>query len=267
METQEYTSSSYESPPPQAGKTSPLTLWQDVLFSPSVQTFKKYRREADLGRAVLWLVIAFTLSGLISAVTSLLNVGTSRQFMQMLRQNLPPEVTRELPPMVMPGTGVTLGSALCGIPTTIILGLIGAFIGIGLIYLAARLLKGAGTFTTTFFLMACASVPLTIVNSVLQLLMGLLGLIPVVGVISGILLGIVGFALGIYGLVLAAMAIAAAHEFSLGKGFAAVLLPAVVIFLLICCCSIVGLSLLGASLEQLFREIQREMGTVLTWTI
>lgn len=262
METQDYTSSSYESPTPQAGKTPTLTLWQDILLSPGVQTFAKYRHEADLGRAVLWLVIAFAISGITSAATSLLNIGSSRQFMQILRQNLPPEVARELPPMVMPGAGVTLGSALCGIPTAIVFGIIGAFISIGLIHLAARLLKGEGDFTRTFFLAASASAPLTIVNGLLQLIVGVLSLIPVAGIIFGFLLGIVGLVLGIYGLVLAAMAVAAAHNFSVGKGFAAVLLPSVVIFLLVCCCTIAGLSLLGGSIEEIFREIQREMGAL-----
>ena len=87
---------------------------------------------------------------------------------------------------------------------------------------------------------------------------GLLGLVPILGVIVSVIFGLVSLALSIYALVLNAMAVAAAHRFSLGKGFAAVLLPGVVIFLLICCCTVIGLTLMGASLVPFLEELQRE---------
>jgi hypothetical protein len=252
------------------GKTPALTIWQNILFSPGVQTFAKYRPEADLGRAVLWLVIATLISSLAAGLPALIRPqGQMRQTMEMLRENLPPEIARELPPM-MPGMGartLSLGTILCGIPTAVVFGLIGAFIGVGLIHLAARLLQGQGTFNETFFFTAAVSAPLAIVTGAIQLINGLAGLIPVVGMILAIIFGLVSFALSIYALALNAMAVAAAHRFSLGKGFAAVILPGVVIFLLICCCIVVAFGLLGASLGPILEEIEREFGFYLTFVI
>lgn len=255
---------------PAGGKTPALTIWQHIFFSPGVQTFAKYLSEADLGRAVLWLVVATLISSLAAGLPALIQPrGQMRETMRMLREALPPEVARELPPM-MPGMGtrtVSLGTILCGIPTAVVFGLIGAFIGVGLIHLAARLLQGQGTYNGTFFLTAAVSAPLAIVTGAIQLVSGLMGFIPVVGAILAFIFGLVSLALSIYALVLNAMAVAAAHRFSLGKGFAAVILPGVVIFLLICCCSAITFGLLGASLETIFEEIEGEFGRILTFLI
>jgi len=211
------------------GKTPALTMWQRIVFSPGVQTFARFRPEADLGRAVLWLVIATLISSLAAGLPALIRPqGQMRDAMRFFRENLPPEVARELPPMMMPGMGaraVSLGTLLCGVPSAVIFGLIGAFIGVGLIHLAARLLQGQGTYTDTFFLTAAVSAPLAILTGAIQLINGLLGLIPVLGAILAILFGLVSLAVSIYAFVLNAMAVAAAHRFSLGKGFAAILLP------------------------------------------
>ncbi|MGC9399383.1 MAG: Yip1 family protein [Anaerolineae bacterium] len=253
---------------PAGGEKTPLlTIWQRVLFSPSVQTFARYLPEADLGRAVLWLVLASLVSAVAAGLPTL--IAPQRQLqetMELLREIMPPEFSRELPPM-MPGTRtISLGSLLCGIPLGVVLALIGAFIGVGLIHLTAKLLQGEGTYTGTFFLTAAVSAPLTLVTGVIQLLNGLLGMIPVVGVILTVIFGLFSLVLGIYGLVLNAMAVAAAHRFSLGKGFAAVLLPGVVLLLLLCC-FVVGFALMGASLGTFFEELQRELGLYLTFLV
>ncbi len=252
------------------GKTPTLTLWQNILFSPSVQTFARYLPEVDLGRAVLWLVIATLISSLAAGLPALIRPqGQMREMMELFRENLPPDIARELPPM-MPGMStraLSLGSLLCGIPAAVILGIIGAFISVGLIHLAARLLQGEGTYNETFFLIAAVSAPFAIVTGAIQLISGLLGLIPVVGAILAIILGLASLALSIYVLVLNAMAVAAAHRFSLGKGFAAVLLPGIVIFILVCCCLAVAFGLLGASMGTLFEEIERELGMFLTFAV
>ena len=243
------------------GKTPALTIWQRITLSPSVQTFARYLPESDLGRAVLWLVIATLISSIAAGLPALIRPQAQmRDMMRFFRESLPPDVARELPPM-MPGMGartISLGTLLCGIPSAVIFGLIGAFIGVGLIHLAARLLQGQGTYTDTFFLTAAVSAPFAIATGTLQLIGGLLGLVPILGVIISVIFGLVSLALSIYALVLNAMAVAAAHRFSLGKGFAAVLLPGVVIFLLICCCTVIGLTLMGASLAPFLEELQRE---------
>ncbi len=250
------------------GKTPALTIWQRIVFSPSIQTFARYLPEADLGRAVLWLVITSLISTLATGLPALIRPqGQMRDMMRLFREALPPEVARELPPIMMPGMGgraLSLGTILCGIPTAVVFGLIGAFIGVGLIHLAAKLLQGTGTYTETFFLTAAVSAPLAIVTGAIQLINGLLGLIPILGAILTVIFGLASLAFSIYALVLNAMAVAAAHRFSLGKGFAAVLLPGVVIFLLICCCTVIGLTLMGASLAPFLEDLQRELGLYLS---
>ena len=249
-----YSSSDYDSYQTSGNKTPTLSLWQDVLFSPSTDTFAKYLGEADLGRAVLWLLASSAIGGLLQMLN--LAMGSGRTLLQVL----PSELRRELP-----RAGASfLGTLLCGIPTWIVVTLLSAFIGIGLIHLIAKLLGGEGSFTEIFFLAAATSAPITLVSGALGLLSGLLGLIPFLGAIFGMLFGLVGLAVGIYSLVLSAMAVAAAHRFSLGKGFVTVLLPLVVGFLLGCCLAIAGLMTFSGDIEDVFEEIQREMNMLLT---
>ena len=250
-----YSPSDYNSYQTSGNKTPTLSLWQDVLLSPSVDTFAKYLGEADLGRAVLWLLTSSAISGLLQMLS--LAMGSGRTFLQAL----PPDLRRELP---IRAGAFSFGTLLCGIPTWIVVTLLSAFIGIGLIHLIAKLLGGEGSFTETFFLMAAASAPIVLVSGALGLLSGLLGLIPFLGAIFGVLFGLVGMVVGIYNLVLSAMAVAAAHRFSLGKGFAAVLLPFVVFFLLGCCCTAAGLVTFSSDMENIFEKIQRELNMLLT---
>ena len=240
---------------PQGNKTPTLSLWQDVLFSPSTDTFAKYLGEADLGRAVLWLLASSAIGGLLQMLS--MAIGSGRTLLQAL----PPELQRELP---IRAGAFSFGTLLCGIPTCIVVTLLMAFIGVGLIHLVAKLLGGDGSFTETFFLTSAASAPLALVSGALGLLSGLLGLIPILGAIFGMLFGLVGLALWIYNLVLVAMAVAAAHRFSLGKGFVAALLPFVVVFLLTCCCIFASLMMFGGNIEDVFEEIQRELNMLLT---
>ncbi len=239
---------------PQGDKTPTLSLWQDVLLSPSTDTFAKYLGEADLGRAVLWLLASSAIGGLLQMLS--MAMGSGRTLLQVL----PSELQRELP-----RAGASfLGPLLCGLPTGIVVTLLLAFIVVGLIHLVAKLLGGDGSFTETFFLTAAASAPIALVSGAIALLSGLLGYIPFLGAIFGMLFGLVGLAVGIYNLVLSAMAVAAAHRFSLGKGFVAVLLPFVVVFLLTCCCAIAGLMMFSGDIEDVFEEIMRELSMLLT---
>jgi hypothetical protein len=219
------------SPLPPSGKMSFMTIWKDVLLSPSVANFARYRPLADLGTAVKWVLAGLVIESLISAPIYFLN---QNQAMQWVKQSSP-----DLG-QIMAQQGASLGSALCAIPFTLVLGLVFVFLHVGLLYVVAKLFQGEGTFTETFYLVQASMVPLGIAATVLSLLGSLFGQIPFLGVVLGAVFGLVSLAVAVYGLALQAMAVAAAHEFSLGKGVAVVLIPAVIVVFL--CCCVVGMT-------------------------
>jgi hypothetical protein len=101
--------------------------------------------------------------------------------------------------------GITFVSTLAG--------LIGLFIGAGLIHIFVYLFSGEGGYESTLATLEYASA-LSAVSSVLSL-------IPILG-------GLVGLLLGLYGIYVQARGLEAFHNISFGKSLAAVLLPAVV---------------------------------------
>ena len=247
-------------PAPAPEKTPAMTIWKSVLFSPSVETFARFREEADLTRAVIWIAISGLVSGIAQTVVMVTSGGAAGNI-EKLREILPPELASELPEAAAQAAP-SIGTALCSIPAGLVGGIIGVFIGVGLIHLVAKLLQGQGTYTETFFLYAAPAAPLAIVMGIIQLIGGVFNRIPVIGPIFAILVGLVSFVLGIYGLVLSAMAVAAAHRFSLGKGFAAVLLPSAVI-LFSCCCITMGIIAALSSTSPEFQKLFEDMSTLL----
>lgn len=247
-------------PAPTPEKTPAMTIWKSVLLSPSVETFARFREEADLMRAVIWVAISGLVTGVAQAVVMATSGGAAGNIEQ-LREILPPEVASELPEMAAQAAP-SIATALCSIPAGAVGGVIGLFIGVGLIHLVAKLLQGQGTYTETFFLSAAASAPISIVMGVIQLIGGVFNLIPVIGTILAVLIGLVSLVLGIYSLVLSAMAVAAAHRFTLGKGFAAVLIPGVVMMLFCCCITGALIAAMGAAVPSI-EELIDEMSTLL----
>ncbi|MGC9358703.1 MAG: Yip1 family protein [Anaerolineae bacterium] len=263
----------YEEPYGYTGdtKTPAMQIWRDVLLSPSVEAFARYRREAELKRGLVWIVVASLASTLSTLVTMAIQFLAGTQYgdtSALFRELLPPELYSEMPPM-SPGSniiGLSVGTLVCGIPVWIATAVIGTLISVGLIHLAAKLLGGEGEYDETFFFVSTVMAPLIYVTTGLSLFSSLLGLIPVLSIIFSLLISLVSLALGIYSLVLEAMAVAAAHYFSLGKGFAAVLLPIVIAFLLMCCCvAIVFSVVLGGSFEEIMRELSHYLPATTPW--
>ncbi len=256
----------YEQYPDTNIKTPTLTIWQQVLFSPSVETFTQYLPEADLMRAGLWIILGTLGSAIISMITTTLSFGgTNRGEMLRMLRNISPELARELPTVLPPMRSASIGATLCGIPAIVAIALLSTFITVGLIHLVAKLFQGQGSYTETFFLMSAAAAPMMLVTGALQLIGGLFGLIPLLGAILRLLISLLLLGLGIYSLVLTAMAVAAAHNFSLGKGFLSTILPTVVFFFLTCCCTFIAMVGLGGALNQgAIDEILREIGAYLT---
>src|SRR5205807_8708022 len=107
--------------------------------------------------------------------------------------------------------GFTLGA----MPLTII----GFFIGTGILYLIAKAFRGQGTFLAQGYANLLFNIPLGIVG-------GLAALVPILGTI-------VGLGIGIYGIVLNIFSIMAVHRLSGGKATAVVLLPVAIVFVLV----------------------------------
>ncbi|HEV8190359.1 MAG TPA: YIP1 family protein [Ktedonobacterales bacterium] len=89
---------------------------------------------------------------------------------------------------------------------------IGFFLMVGLVYHAAKMLGGVGTFLEHTYLLALVYVPL-------QMIAAVGGMIPVLG-------GLVAAAAIIYMIVLVVMAISAEHQLTIGTSIVAAILPA-----------------------------------------
>jgi hypothetical protein len=110
------------------------------------------------------------------------------------------------------------------------------FIGVGIYYLLAKAFGGDGTFLRQGYAYLLFQVPLGIITSVL-------GLIPILG-------GLAALALGIYGVVLNIFSIMAVHRLSGGKATAVVLIPIAVVFVLVCALGIIFFALIAAAIRQ-----------------
>jgi hypothetical protein len=129
---------------------------------------------------------------------------------------------------------------------------LGFVISTALIQWVAKLFGGIGTFDKLAYAFSSITVPYSIITSVL----GLLGIIPFVGILTGL----ISFALLIYVIVLEVLAVKAVDRLDTGKAVGSVLLPGVVIFLLVCCCVVASVALLGPVIGNVFDSINQSLG-------
>ena len=73
-------------------------------------------------------------------------------------------------------------------------------------------------------------------------------------------MGLIGFVLSIYVLVLEVFAVQAVNKLDTGKAIGSVLLPGLVIFLLVCCCVVISLLVLGPMIGNVFDSINQSLG-------
>lgn len=110
---------------------------------------------------------------------------------------------------------------------------IGGAIGVGILYLIARAFGGTGTFLNYAWALTLFEAPLFAAT-------GVLSIVPFLGYIASL-------ALGIYGLYLAILATASVHRLTMGKSVAVVLIPAAIgAVLAICAIVAVGAALVGS---------------------
>jgi hypothetical protein len=112
----------------------------------------------------------------------------------------------------------------------------------GVVQWLAKMFGGTGTFEQLAYVFAAITVPFSLISSVLTLF----GAIPYVGACFGLL----GFAAGIYVIVLELMAVKGVNQLGWGQAAGALFLPGIVIF---CCIGIV-IAGLASYLVPVFRE-------------
>lgn len=194
--------------------------YRHVLTKPSVQTFI-----AEMGKAawnIVWvqLIVYAIIAALLAWLGLLINPAAAN----MGGSN----------PVLSPATirAISLASSI-GLVVFIPLVF---FIHQGITYLIARAFNGNGTFVHQAYTTLLIQVPLGIVSS-------LLGLIPILGILTTI-------AALIYQIVLSIFAIMAVHRLSGGKATTVVILPVVIVGLLFCVISFVLGAIIATSSYQ-----------------
>ena len=216
-----------------------VDTWIAAFTKPNEGTFARIvaQPSASVSKAFLWVFVASLITSFASAIAQLFSFG--QQFV-FLRQYLPPEIANQLPAGGAPSIGV--GTVICGAPVAAVFAVIGFAIGTALVQWVAKLFGGTGSFEKLAYAFSMITVPYSVVVAVLTLV----GIIPLIGILTGL----ISFALIFYLIVLEVLAVKAVDGLDTGKSVGAVLLPGIAIFLVICCCIVLG----AAFLVPLFRS-------------
>jgi len=188
--------------------------WINVTTKPGVASFRQELPTANWSDIWISLIALGILSAITGAIAALYTV-----------QNI----------AIPQGNGTT---TIVHIPAgvswfTIIWVPLAFFIGVAILFVVAKIFGGTGTFLQQSYAMALFYVPIQGVTA-------LLGLLPVLG-------GIASIALGIYEIVLAVFAIAASQRLTVGKSVAVVLLPAAIVFFFACAALVVFAAILATT--------------------
>ncbi len=165
--------------------------WQAVITGRSVPTFDEQLPSANWPAIWIGLAILGIVRGIIGAIETAV-VSTVRIGNQVV------------------STGSPVGSFFSGVIGTFI----GFFIGVGILYLIAKMFNGSGTFLSYAYLLSLIFVPLGAISAII-------GLIPVIG-------GLIALAIGIFEIYLAILATASAHRLPMDRATWVVLIPVIV---------------------------------------
>lgn len=200
--------------PVPAGMSHIWQKWVNVTTKPGVASFNQELPTANWSDIWISLIALGILSAITGAIASLYTI-----------QNI----------SIPQGNGTTTTVHIpAGVSWfTIIWVPLGFFIGVAILFLVAKIFGGTGTFLRQSYAMALFYVPIQAVTA-------LLGLLPVLG-------GIASIALGIYEIVLAVFAIAASQRLTVGKSVAVVLLPAAIVLFFTCAALVVFAAILATT--------------------
>ena len=160
-----------------------LQIWKSALMKPKM-TFKKEVKKADLGLGAKHILLAGAIVGLLMGIASL--------------------------------NPIVVVILLFLYP---ILSLVGWLLGVGIIYLFAKLLGGKGNIVQQGYLTAIYAAPLSIITTILSL-------IPFVGIWISILVSL-------YAFYLLTLALKEVHKYSTGRAILTWLMPFIIIGILV----------------------------------
>jgi hypothetical protein len=228
---------------------SMIDTWKAAFTQPNVSTFTNIVAQpgASASKAFLWVFVASLITSVISAIVQVFSFERQISFIQ---QFLPPEIARQLPVGTAPSIGI--GTVICGAPIGAIFAVLFFAIGVALIQWVAKLFGGTGSFDKLAYAFSAINVPYSVITAVLTLV----GIIPIVGILTGL----IDLALFFYTIILGVLAVKAVDKLDTGKAAGAVLLPALVFFLLICCCIILGAAFLIPAFRSSSGSVYQSLG-------
>ncbi len=185
-------------------------VWLTALTSNKKEAYQDLLRDPEAGqaRAYEWMAYIGLLSGLLLPLLSLSQFNT---------------IFGEVFPNVAPVALMVLVFAASAI-FSCLSAVLGLMIGAGIQFLIALLLGGRGSFGHTVYALAAYLAPYTIISTVI-------GVIPFVQCISPLV--------AIYGLILNARALAAAHDFAFVRALMVILLPSILLLMVGCLIGVV----------------------------
>ncbi len=196
--------------------------WIGAVTNPNEEWYDAEKRSpnASLGTAIIWIVIAAVITGLIGLLFLSLGLGVANAINTVQsalgQAGLPVEVQQQFD-SVLAQLGV-LGLGVGGTIIGIILAPIGFLIGTFITHLIAKLFGGTGEYARYAYLNAAIYAPLNVVNA-------LISGVPIAG-------SCIGVFVSIYGLVLTYFAIKANYNLTSGRAIGVLLAPLVLLVLL-----------------------------------
>jgi len=218
---------------------SMMDTWMAAITKPNEDTFARIVAQpgASSSKAFLWVFVASLITSFASAIAQ--TVGFAGR-MESIR---------------LPVGGASpfgFGTIICGAPIGAVFAVLFFAISVALIQWVAKLFGGTGTFDKLAYAFSAVYMPYSVIAAVLTLL----GIIPFVGILTGL----IGLALFIYTIVLGVLAVKAVNGLDTGKAVGAVILPGLAIFLIICCCAIIAGVAMGTVFNEVFNSINQSLG-------
>jgi hypothetical protein len=209
----------------------PGQYWR-VISRPGAATFA-----AEMGKAA-WNIIWVQL-GILALVSALI---TGAIFGIVLPGVLSTMASSSSSSMTNMGATIAAMQSIAAVASIgmIIFSIIGFFIGTGIYFLIAKVFGGKGTFVQYCYCYLLYYIPLSIVGIVVALI----SLIPVLG-------WLIGLALGIYEIVLQVFMTMAVHRLSGGRATLAVLILPIVLIILSCGLGIVAFAGMMHAMQQI----------------